>query len=309
MKSIQEIVSAGIKGLPDLKAALRLAMQLEFATIPPYLCAQWSIKRDPDRTEGVIHRIVSDEMNHFALAGNLLTAIGGRPHITRRGFVPKYPLDSLPGGIVQKLPVDLRPLDRHQLEVFMQIEYPQFPPVALERKQRGPATIGDFYDTIIEGFRAVEPEFQEDAYGISIFGAPPIRDLVTAIDMLERIKSEGEGLQGSPDQPSSNDTLLAHYHAFKEIHEQKKLILINGKWTFGGDPISMPEIYEFSSSACTGVQARKFIRTFTTLLSDIEACWTDGAQLDLSGMFRLKIAGTELIRDGLRPPFCWDETS
>ncbi|MHB0772302.1 ferritin-like domain-containing protein [Bradyrhizobium sp. 1.29L] len=307
MKSIQEFVSGRVHSLSELKSALRLAMQLEFSTIPPYLCAQWSIKSDPDRTEGVVHRVVSDEMNHFALAGNLLTAIGGRPHIARSSFVPKYPLKSLPGGILQKLPVDLRPLDRPQLEVFMQIEYPQFPPVAWKARPPGPATIGDFYDSIIEGLEAVKPHFDRNACRIPVFGASPIDGLATAIEAVERIKSEGEGLQDSPEQPTSHDTVLAHYYAFKEIHEQKRLIVKNGKWVFGGDPIAMPEVWDFSTTACSATHGRKFITTFSALLSDLEACWTRGAQFDLTGMFRLRIAGLELIRAGLRPPFCWTD--
>ena len=59
-------------------------------------------------------------MNHFALAGNLLSAIGGTPGIAHAEFLPKYPMHELPGGIPQKLPIDLKPLKRRQLAVFMQ---------------------------------------------------------------------------------------------------------------------------------------------------------------------------------------------
>ena len=61
MKMIKEYVEAGISSVGELEGALQLAMQLEFATIPPYLCAQWSTKDDPDRVEGVLHKIVSQE--------------------------------------------------------------------------------------------------------------------------------------------------------------------------------------------------------------------------------------------------------
>ena len=46
MKTIAQFVSDQINNLPDLKNALQTAMRLEFSTIPPYLCAQWSIKDD-----------------------------------------------------------------------------------------------------------------------------------------------------------------------------------------------------------------------------------------------------------------------
>jgi hypothetical protein len=58
MKTIKQYVESGISTLDELKHSLQIAMRLEFATIPPYLCAQWSIRRDPDRVEGVLHRVV-----------------------------------------------------------------------------------------------------------------------------------------------------------------------------------------------------------------------------------------------------------
>src|SRR6202035_5614460 len=165
MKTIKEHVEAGILSVDELKDALQLAMQLEFATIPPYLCAQWSTQSDPDRVEGVLHKIVSQEMYHFALAGNLLSAIGGRPAIANPDFLPSYPTRVLPGGIAQNLPVDLKPLTHDQLAVFMQIEYPEFPPVAL-LAAGGPATIGAFYDTIAAAFQNLKPAIVADAYAV-----------------------------------------------------------------------------------------------------------------------------------------------
>src|SRR5262245_44855411 len=124
MKTNTEFVRRGIIDLADLRDALQLAIQLEIATIPPYLCAQCSIKHEPDRVEGVLHRIVSQEMSHMALAGNILTAIGGKPQLANSDFLPSYPLNALPGRIPQKLSIGLRPLTKKQLQVFMQIEYP-----------------------------------------------------------------------------------------------------------------------------------------------------------------------------------------
>ena len=147
MKTIAQFVRDRIRSLNELQDALQTAMQLEFSTIPPYLCAQWSIDADPGEVGDMIQDIVVQEMYHFALAGNMLTAIGGTPNIANAKFIPSYPTNVLPGGIVQKLAVDLKPLTPDQVQVFMQIEYPEFPPVALAM---GPATIGAFYDTIAE---------------------------------------------------------------------------------------------------------------------------------------------------------------
>jgi len=141
MKTIAQHIQEGISTLADLQDALQTAMQLEFATLPPYLCAEWSINQDPGNVTNMIHNVVIEEMYHFALAGNMLTAIGGTPAVANAAFVPSYPTNVLPGGIPQKLPVDLQPLSSDQLQVFMQIELPEFPPVALTAAA-APATIG-----------------------------------------------------------------------------------------------------------------------------------------------------------------------
>src|ERR1051326_5615636 len=125
MKTAQEQVDDGLHTATDLFVALQLAMQLEFSTIPPYLCAQWSIREDPDRVEAVLHNIAVQEMQHFALVGNIITAFGGLPRIANPEFLPSFPMHELPGGIWQRLPIALKPLCKEQLEVFMQIERPE----------------------------------------------------------------------------------------------------------------------------------------------------------------------------------------
>src|SRR6478672_4667478 len=65
MKTIAQFVRDGIHTLSDLQDALQTAMRLEFSTIPPYLCAEWSIDSDPDG--GVTDRIstiAQQEMFH-----------------------------------------------------------------------------------------------------------------------------------------------------------------------------------------------------------------------------------------------------
>jgi hypothetical protein len=96
MKIIAEFVKDRITTPSDLQDALQTAMQLEFSTIPPYLCAQWSINSDPCGVADMIEEIVLQEMYHFALAGNMLTAIGGVPDIANASFIPRYPTTRSP---------------------------------------------------------------------------------------------------------------------------------------------------------------------------------------------------------------------
>jgi Ferritin-like len=82
-------IQDGIKTADDLKAALQIAIQLEFSTIPPYLCAAWSLdyNNDPD-----LH-------SKYCLPA--------QNAIVDASFVPQYPTNGLPGDIAQNLAIDL----------------------------------------------------------------------------------------------------------------------------------------------------------------------------------------------------------
>lgn len=303
MKTIAQIVRDRISTLQELQEALQIAIQLEFATIPPYLCAQWSINSDPGGVGKMIENIVVQEMYHFALAGNMLSAIGGAPNVANAAFIPTYPTNVLPGGIEQKLPVDLEPLTPEQVQVFMQIEYPQFPPVALAA---GPATIGDFYDTIAAGFTALQPPINPNAFAVDTGEATPIKSVADALAAISLIKGEGEGTSGSPDQPPQGDKTFAHYYVFKEIYTEKTLVQdAAGKWSFTGADIPFPTAFNFQQSSATPNPSLRFNQAVTQLLTGLEACWTSGADPDIGAMFALKSLGAGLIRRGVRPEFKW----
>jgi len=314
MKAISEFVSNGISTLQDLQAALKLAMQLEFATIPPYLCAQWSIDpgADPGRVAGLIQSIVVQEMFHFALVGNILSAIGGVPAIANSDFIPSYPTNSLPGDIKQALVVDLKPLSNEpagqsQLDVFLQIENPEFRPVALAVAADAPSTIGEFYTTISEALGNVpNVQFNPNAHFVVFGEAVPIGNAADAQKAITRIKQEGEGMSGDPDEPQGSRLTFAHYYTFKEILRGRKLKQTNGVWSFDGDAIPYPtHIYGFAPSDADPNPSLTFNRLLATLLSKLQACWTDGAQVDIDAMDNLQAEGTSLIRQGVRPQFAW----
>ncbi len=304
MKTIAQFVKDRIESLPDLQDALQTAMQLEFCTIPPYLCAQWSINADPGGVVGgLIQDIVVQEMDHFALAGNMLTAIGGMPSIANATFIPRYPTNVLPGGIPQNLAVDLKPLTPNQVQVFMQIEFPEFPPVALVA---GPATIGAFYDTIANGFTTVNPAINPNAFAVTLDEATPIKSVADALAAISLIKGEGEGTQGSPDQPPQDNTTLAHYYVFKEIFTQKTLVQdAAGNWSFTGAAIPFPTCFDFQQSTVTPSPSLAFNQAVSKLLIGLQACWTSGAQPSLHDMNGLRTAGIKLIKEGIRPEFLW----
>ncbi|MEQ9245668.1 MAG: ferritin-like domain-containing protein, partial [Nitratireductor sp.] len=99
------------RDLQWLKNALQVAIQLELATLPPYLTAYWTIKDARHYVKRSMKEIWREEMNHFGLACNALVAIGGTPLLTDSVVVPIYP-GPLPGGVRPGLIVPLRKLDK-----------------------------------------------------------------------------------------------------------------------------------------------------------------------------------------------------
>src|SRR5215470_9329893 len=99
----QMAVAPEKRRLEWLKTSLQAAIELELSTLPPYLCAMWSI-RDPTSPSGgtaynLIDSVVRQEMIHLGFVCNLLTAIGGTPRIAE-GYEKNivYP-GPLPGNV------------------------------------------------------------------------------------------------------------------------------------------------------------------------------------------------------------------
>ncbi len=106
---------------------LYAAMQLEHATIPPYLTALYSIRPGTNADAYHVLRVTAvEEMLHLTLAANLLNAVGGTPDLTKPGFVPEYPA-YLPDG-ESDFQVSRRRFSKEALETFLSIERPRKAP-------------------------------------------------------------------------------------------------------------------------------------------------------------------------------------
>ncbi len=70
------MTSHAIETLDDLKSFLKSAMQLEHATIPPYLTALYSLKPGANPAAAQVLRvIVVEEMLHLTIAANCSTQL------------------------------------------------------------------------------------------------------------------------------------------------------------------------------------------------------------------------------------------
>jgi hypothetical protein len=225
------------------------ASQLEHMIMCQYLYAGFSLKRDPAegltaeqaaavaRWREVLRGIAVQEMLHFALVANLMSAIGAAPVLTR----PNFPQRSnyFPPGVL----LDLLPFGDAALTHFLYLERPEGmerqdaagfvpgapphepvePGEALPRMQDF-ATVGHLYRGIAEGLSHLVSRLGEGA----VFVGPPraqatpelfhwpelvaVTDLRSAHAAIEEIIEQGEGARG--------DWRSAHYGRFLSIWEE-----------------------------------------------------------------------------------------
>ncbi len=202
-----------IKTIEELHEYLYKGLQLEHATLPPYLTALYSLHPGKNSDAWHVIRVVAvEEMLHLTLVANVLNAVGGTPNLTTTGFVPNYPT-RLPCGPTD-FEVHLGPFSRGALDTFLKIEKPapaateedRFVPMdwaALGLTSDGMApppeklaeledsgtvlglvpgdpslrffSIGEFYEEIIRGINRLEDEARQA--GKTIFTGDPARQV------------------------------------------------------------------------------------------------------------------------------------
>ncbi|MEV8093252.1 ferritin-like protein [Kitasatospora sp. NPDC085879] len=273
-----------------IRRALQIAVAVELATIPPYLCALWSIKDRTSEPARLIQGIVGDEMFHMGLTCNLLTAVGGRPRIV--DSVLGYP-GPLPGGVRPDLTVCLSGLTKAYVrDVLMSIEAPESP---LARAS-GP-TIGGFYTALQDAFQHVRPHLDTRGQLSVRIGPDTLRPLATPADVdeaLEVIKEQGEGTSASPDVPAGHGA-PAHYYAFGEIFHERRVVSSADRWGYDGDPVPFPEARPMGVVPAGGwpdpppeaaALLGKSDLLFSRVLHSLEGAWTIGDRRALDGAVR-----------------------
>ena len=294
-----EVAALATTDLDGLRVALQTAIELEHATLPPYLYALYSIKPGANqRVGGILKSIVLQEMLHLALCCNVLNAIGGRPVLNRPGFIPGYP-GPLPGGVESGLKVPLAPLSKLLVhDVFMVIEEPETPlefPVlgALAAAVAPPLTIGQFYKLIkrkIAMLSAAGDIFTGDPARQLSVGLPGLRavtDARSAAQAIDLIVVQGEGTTTSPLDAAHEPAHElahepAHYYRFAEIYNGRMLVPRDGHtpaYAYAGDPVPFaddgvwPVVANPTPEAYAGTPAAvlndRFNYTYTSLLNSL----------------------------------------
>lgn len=280
-------------GIDWLRESLQAAIELEFATVPVYLCGMWSIKDQGNPVCRSIRSIVIDEMFHMGLACNMLTTIRGTPEVNTQDVIPKYP-GPLPGGVRPWLRVALTGLTKQVVEyTYMQIEYPEGGPITMFRGEAYP-TIGKFYDAILEAFEKLDSSEitgeRQIVRGSRLFAINSFSDAKKAID---RIKRQGEGTSQSPHSDDMG-TNPAHYYKFAEIlHERKLVRTEDGKWKYEGDSLPFPGVLPVIEVPAEGypseAKAQEFDRSYTKMLNHLHNTWSTGDGDELQSAINIMV--------------------
>lgn len=225
-------MSQRIETIDSLHRHLQWAIELEHATLPPYLCALYSLDpaRNPDAVE-LVSSVFVEEMIHLSLAANLLNAVGGEPRLDVPELLPGYPRP-LPHGSME---LSLLPFGPEALDMFLRLEKPEAPGAPGEGDHY--ETIGQFYDAIEEGLRYLCETLGEDKVfsgdqSRQVTAGPfhhtggvveKVADLESALAALDEIVEQGEGTSRGEVWDGDHDIFhpdrdeVAHYFRFQEL--------------------------------------------------------------------------------------------
>jgi len=301
-----------IHTLEELQVHLQWALSLELSTIPPYLCALYSISDNTSMGYSLIRSVVIEEMLHMMQVANLMNATGA-PISLGPDNVAQYPgfmKHHAAGGPFIQLQAFSPQLAQ---DVFMAIEQPEASP-------RAPAegdnfrTIGQFYKAVELGFEYLVDKFGEHA----VFDHPSSRlqrsdtyfgsgggrlvvakDLASAKLAIREIVQQGEGAEPPRPPAPGEDPFegkdhygmrldgtygpilgtpwgLSHYRKFQQL----------ATGAVAAPPVypmlPNPEASKFSGQ--TRRLAELFDNCFTLALEALEGAFTQPTPVDFFGI-------------------------
>ncbi len=233
-RSVRSAAQSSVRGtsennVKNLRDHLQIALELELSTLPPYMCALYSIPDGSNvEASGLIRSVLMEEMLHILLVANVLNAVGGSPKLTGKDVVPSYPT-MLPDSD-GSFPVSLQKFCPEAIATFQRIELPAAAGSAPQGDHYH--TIGQFYEAIEEMLKSsditfdpthqVSPDDFYNGHGNVI----RVSSLDTALEAMHEIQHQGEGISDSILEDNQRlDAIgyeLAHYFRFTEIAEGRR---------------------------------------------------------------------------------------
>ena len=233
----------------ELSYLLCQAAEIEHLAMCQYLYAAFSLRTAPgngltveqlesvERWRRELNAIAAEEMLHWALVNNLLTAIGSAPFVSRpdlphraKGYPPTVQFALLPFGedalhhfVYFERPEDVALED---VAAFAPVgdAPPPMAPGELQPRGQDFETQGQLYRSLEVGLRHLAETMGEEGLFIGppwaqatpeSFGWPelvPVTDLASALEVLERIVVQGEG--------AHSDSTSSHYARFSRVLEE-----------------------------------------------------------------------------------------
>jgi Ferritin-like len=313
-----------VETLEDLRKHLQWAIELEHATLPPYLCTLYSIdpERNPEAVQ-VVSRVFVEETIHLALAANLLNAVGGKPRLATPHMLPRHPL-RLPHGD-RTLELSLRPFGAEALEMFLRLEQPA--PRGAPPEGDRYETIGQFYSAIEAGLRRLSVSIGEGAvfcgdlarqvaarpFHHSSGREAQVGDLDSALTALNEIVEQGEGNGRGGVWDGDRD--IFHPHRDEVEHYYRLLELKLGRRYRRGDtPLTgptgeavtvdldgvypvrpNPRLADHAPDSPIRTAQEEFNRVYCGLLQGLEQAFT-GSPESLGSMYAVKAQAQALMQ-------------
>lgn len=257
-----------IHTVDDLALHLRWAMAVELSTIPPYLCALYSIEDVSSSAYRLIRSVVLEEMLHMMLVANLLNAIGVPPELDS-DVIPSYPgfmKHHAAGGPF----IQLQPLSAELARsVFMAIEQPEVSPHAPPEGDNF-ETIGQFYKAIELGFEyCVKHQGEQAVFGKdtgfqrddTYFGSGAgelftVHDLPSALRAIQEITQQGEG-SSVPQPPMPGEEQYGGYDYYGDRQDGTYGPILGVPWELShyrkfqqiaDGVVALPDIYPMQAN-------------------------------------------------------------
>lgn len=289
-----------------LKELLNSAVVLEFATMPIYLQAMWTIKDNKCEVAKSIRNIFQEEMLHMAMVCNMIVGIGGEPRIydPKKGL--RFP-SGLPGGVHPKLFLYLEGLNDCSLRNFMEIELPEeiadiydyetkelvtlgglcnedgsVSNTEHHQTHEHNTTIGALYDRINELFQELHPKMDVERQLAGPLSWWVMADADSVSKAIAMIKEQGEGSANVTPASTGMDN-LAHFYRFWEVYYEKKIVQDGDKFYFK-DSFPRPETYKIARIPEGGYQqadvtsevwyyVSEFDKVYSELVKFLEDAW------------------------------------
>lgn len=233
----------------ELSYLLCQAAEIEHLAMGQYLYAAFSLRSEPgpglsadqlvavERWRRVLLSIAAEEMLHWAMVNNLLTAIGSAPYVTRpnypqraKGYPPSVQFALLPFGedalrhfVYFERAAGVSVQDAETFDHAGDLPTPMSPG-ELQPRPQAFLTQGQLYGSLGGALRNLAERLGEDGLFIGppwaqaatdAFGwtqLTPVRDLESALTVLEVIVEQGEG--------ATEDVEGSHFGRFQEVLEE-----------------------------------------------------------------------------------------